>query len=72
MLSKPGKSHYTETEAAAELGVTVDRLRCLIREHILPSDDEVRPAPAVTFQASDVLVLKLLTGQQNHAGQARN
>lgn len=63
MLAKAGKSHYTESEAAAELGVSVDRLRTLIREHILPSDDEVRPISSVTFQASDLLLLKLLSSQ---------
>jgi hypothetical protein len=61
MLSKAGKTHYTESEAAAELEVSVERLRAMIREHILPADDEVCLASSVTFQASDLLVLKWLS-----------
>ncbi len=63
MFSKPAKSHYSEAEAAAELGVSVDRLRTLIREHIMTKEDEGRNPPVVMFQPSDLLVLKLLSTQ---------
>lgn len=58
---KPGKAQYSEAEVAQELGLSVDRLRLLIRERILTADDEAgQPAPD-TYQPSDVLLLKLLS-----------
>lgn len=59
----PLKSHYTEAEAATELGVSVDRLRTIIKEHIMLKDDEVRATSIVTFQPSDLLLLRLLASQ---------
>ena len=63
MLTKPAKSHYTELEVAAELGVSVDHLRSLIRTHIIPKEDEVKHTSVVTFQPSDLLLLRLLASQ---------
>lgn len=63
MFNKPAKTHYTEIETAQELGVSVERLRTIIREHVMPTDDEIRPAAIATFQPSDVLLLKLLASQ---------
>lgn len=58
---KPGKAQYSEAEVAHELGLSVDRLRLLIRERIMAGDDEAgQPAP-LTYQPSDLLLLKLLT-----------
>lgn len=58
--TKQGKAQYSEDEVANELGISVDRLRLLIRERIMTGDDEaVQPAP-VTYQPSDILLLKLL------------
>jgi hypothetical protein len=61
MFPKAAKSQYSETEAAAELGVSVERLRTLIREHILLKEDDGGHPPLATFQPSDLLVLKLLS-----------
>lgn len=58
-----GKSQYTEDEAAHELGVSVDRLRCIIRERIMQSDDDVRQPSDVTFHPSDLLLLRLLASE---------
>jgi len=62
-LSRPAKSHYTEGEVAEELGVSVERLRSLIREQVMLNDEEVRQASGVFFQPSDLLLLRLLAAQ---------
>jgi hypothetical protein len=61
LLSKAPKLQYSEIEAAAELGVSVDRLRSLVKDHIVKDDDTANVAMA-TFQASDLVVLKILAG----------
>ncbi len=63
MVSKMTKSQYTEVEAAEELGVSVDRLRTLIRSHIVTSDEDVPNIAITTYQPSDLLLLRFLTGQ---------
>ena len=57
---KPGKTQYSEHEAAAELGVTVEQLRVLIRSHIAQSDEDLNHIAVASFHPSDLLVLKLL------------
>jgi hypothetical protein len=64
MTSKAPKLHYTEAEAAAELGVSVERLRSLIRSYIATSEEELANAPLATYQRSDLLLLKFLADQQ--------
>ena len=60
MTLRTGKSQYTETEAAEELGVSVDRLRTLIRRHVVTTDEDLVNVPMASFQPSDLLLLKLL------------
>ena len=60
MTLRTGKSHYSETEAAEELGISVERLRVLIRRHIVTSDEDLNNVPMASFQPSDLLLLKLL------------
>lgn len=55
------KSHYTEIEAAEELGISVFQLRALVRERIARSEEDVRSLPMAYFQPADVLLLKLVT-----------
>ena len=57
------RSQYSESEAAAELGISVDALRQMIRSHVVESEQDAHNIPATTFQPSDLLVLKLLTGR---------
>ena len=59
---KPGKTQYSEHEAAVELGVSVEQLRTLIRSHIAQSDEDLNHIAAASFHPSDLLVLKLLAG----------
>jgi len=63
--SKPNKTQYTEAEAAEELGVTVEELRILIRNHIAKSDEDLAHISVATFHPSDLLVLKILAGHSN-------
>jgi len=62
MLTK--KSHYSESEAAAQLGVPVDQLRALVRSRIQVADEDVSNIPSTLFQPSDLLVLKFLVNAQ--------
>jgi hypothetical protein len=61
-LSRTGKSQYSEVEAAEELGVSVDQLRSMIRSHVVDRDEDLNNVPVTTFQPSDLLILRLLTG----------
>jgi hypothetical protein len=62
-LSRTGKSQYSETEAAEELGVSVEQLRVMIRSHVVDRDEDLTNVPVTTFQPSDLLILRLLTRQ---------
>jgi len=61
-LSHMGKSQYSETEAAEELGVSVEQLRSMIRNHVVDREEDANNIPVTTFQPSDLLVLRLLSG----------
>lgn len=58
--SVANKAHYSESEAAQQLGVTVEELRTLIRRHIVVDDGDSGNVPMTSFQPSDLLVLRLL------------
>ena len=57
---KPAKTQYSENEVAAELGVSLEELRTLIRSHIIETDEDLNNVPMASFNPSDLLVLKLL------------
>jgi hypothetical protein len=61
--SKQSKTQYSEAEAAQELGLTVEQLRVLIRNHIAQSDEDLHHIAMASFHPSDLLVLKILAGQ---------
>jgi hypothetical protein len=61
MLLARQKSHYTETEAAEELGISVPQLRTMVRERLARSEEDVRSLPMAYFQPADLLLLKLIT-----------
>lgn len=61
--SKQNKTQYSESEAALELGVTVEQLRVLIRKHIAQSDEDLNHIAVASFHPSDLLVLKILVDQ---------
>ena len=60
LVIKPAKTQYSENEAAAELGVSLEELRTLIRSHIIETDEDLNNVPMASFHPSDLLVLKLL------------
>jgi hypothetical protein len=60
--SRPGKGQYSEAEAAEELGISVLQLRTMIRSHVVDRDEDLNNVPVTTFQPSDLLILRLLTG----------
>ncbi len=62
LMTRPSKSQYTEVEAAEELGVSVDRLRTMIRSHVVDRDEDAENIPVTTFQPSDLIILRLLAG----------
>jgi len=68
-LTRTGKSQYSETEAAEELGVSIDQLRAMIRHHVVDRDEDLNNVPSTTFQPSDLLVLRLLTRMRPVATQ---
>ena len=59
-----GKSQYSESEAAEELGTTVTELRTIIGSNIVDRQEDLNNIPVTTFQPSDLLVLRLLTGRR--------
>lgn len=67
--SKPNKTQYSEVEAAQELGMTVEQLRVLIRNHVAQSDEDLAHIAMASFHPSDLLVLKLLAGKNGHFNQ---
>ena len=43
--TRPVKSQYTEVEAAEELGISVERLRGMIRSHVVERDEDLNNVP---------------------------
>lgn len=58
--NRSAKSHYTESEAAVALGVSVEQLRTLIRSHIVKTDEDMAHVAAASYQPSDLLVLRMI------------
>jgi len=63
-VTRTGKSQYSETEAAEELGISVEQLRTMIRSHVVDRDEDLNNVPVTTFQPSDLLILRLLSGMR--------
>ena len=66
--SRPGKGQYSEAEAAEQLGISVMQLRTMIRSHVVDRDEDLNNVPVTTFQPSDLLILRLLTGMPTGSG----
>jgi hypothetical protein len=63
ILTKPTKSHYSEAEAAAALGVTVDELRTLVKSRVVDKEEDQGNVPSATYQPSDLVLLRFLVRQ---------
>ena len=61
--TRTAKSQYSETEAAEELGISIMQLRTMIRSHVVEHDEDLTNVPVTTFQPSDLLILRLLSGR---------
>jgi hypothetical protein len=57
------KAYFSEAEAARHLGVSIDEFRTLVRRHIVDREEDLNNVPITTFHASDLLLLRLLTGR---------
>lgn len=64
VLTKPNKTHFSETEAAEHLGISVEHFRTLIRNYVAPGDEEMKNVSQTMFQQSDLLLLRLMSGMQ--------
>lgn len=64
MIDVVGKLQYSEAEAAHELGVSVVTLRDLIRNQVTDLEEDIHNVPSTTFQASDLILLRLLMSQR--------
>jgi hypothetical protein len=60
--AKAGKAQYSEAEAAQLLGLSIEDLRTLVKQHIV-SEDEPATGAVTVFQSADLLVLRILTGK---------
>ena len=61
-LTRTGKTQYSEIEAAEELGISIEQLRAMIRNHVVEREEDLTNIPVTTFQPSDLLILRLLAG----------
>ncbi len=61
MLPPQQKSHYSELEAAEELGISVQQLRTIVRDHLARTEEDRHSLPMAYFQPGDVLLLKLIS-----------
>lgn len=64
ILTKPNKSQYSETEAAAEIGVSVDELRMLVKSRIVDKEEDLNNVPQAIYQPSDLVMLRFLVQQR--------
>ena len=62
LMTRPARSQYTEVEAAEELGISVEHLRNIVRNHVVERVEDAENLPVTTFQPSDLLILRLLAG----------
>ena len=54
------RPHLSEPEAAAQLGISVEQLRSLLKERLGAADPDLKGLPNGFFQPSDVVMLRLL------------
>jgi hypothetical protein len=64
LAQKTTRTHYSESEAAEALGVSVEQLRALIKNYVVVADEDLTNVPNATFQPSDLLLLRILSGLQ--------
>jgi hypothetical protein len=60
MVTQGSRTLYSEHEAANILGVSIEQLRLLVRNHIV-KDEDASADPVSTFHSSDLLLLRFLS-----------
>ena len=58
-LSKTSKMQFSEPETAQKLGLSIDQLRSLVRNHIV-KDEALEDPPMTTYQQTDLVLLRIL------------
>jgi hypothetical protein len=58
---QPGKSEYTEEEAASALGLSAAQFRSLLRRHVVDEEDTLTNLSVMRFRPSDLLMLSMLS-----------
>jgi hypothetical protein len=69
-FNRTGKSQYSEAEAAEELGISVQQLRTVIRSNVVDQDEDLNNVPVTSFQPSDLVILRLMTGKSMNPREA--
>ena len=70
IATRPQKMHFSENEAAQELGINLDQFRTLIRQHITYGQEEEGNITNTVFQPSDLLLLRFLSGPLSEQNEA--
>jgi hypothetical protein len=64
---EPGKSEYTETEAARALGISQAQFRSLLLRHVVEEEESLVNVAIMRFRPSDLLLLSMLVeGRLTH------
>ena len=61
---QPGKTEYSEEEAASALGLSATQFRTLLLHHVVQEEDALTNLPVMRFRPSDLLMLSMLGGSK--------
>jgi hypothetical protein len=61
---QPGKTEYTEEEAARALGLSETQFRTLLVRHIIAEEGALNNVSLMRFRPSDLLMLSVLGGHR--------
>ena len=62
---QPGKTEYTENEAARALGVSATQFRSLLLRHVIQEEEALGNVGLMRFRPSDLLLLSMLNEEAN-------
>jgi len=57
---QPGKTEYSEEEAANALGLSSTQFRSLLRRHVVEEEESLGNVPLMRFRPADLLLLSML------------
>lgn len=63
---QPGKSEYTEEEAARALGLSATQFRSLVMHHVVEEAETLNNLGIMRFRPSDLLLLSMLDVKTLH------